>query len=42
MQNRKESRQKGHNRSKKTTCFKRGKNIISGKGEGINIGFRPK
>jgi hypothetical protein len=33
MQNREELRQKGNDRSKKTMCFKRGKNIIFGKGE---------
>jgi hypothetical protein len=42
MQNREELRQKGHDRSRKTTCRERGKNIIFRRGGGINIVFGPK
>jgi hypothetical protein len=37
MQNREELRQKGNDVSRKTTCRVRGKNIIFGRGGGINI-----
>jgi hypothetical protein len=39
MLNRKEFRQKGHDRSKIMTCHKRGKKYNCGKG-GINLVFR--
>jgi hypothetical protein len=42
MQNREEFRQKGHDRSRKTTCRERGKNIIFRRGGGNKYRFQTK